>query len=122
LDKAVKNPNIGKDLSNSDKVELGGTSSGAPNGWEPDNSTNEGKLSVSDRRSINSLREQIRSHEEKLVAYRRNPEAFDNQGYLKNAPNDKIRQRIIDGRIRHLEQEIKTFQKNINQINNTKGQ
>lgn len=35
LDKAVKNPNLGKDLSNSDKVELGGTSSGAPNGWRP---------------------------------------------------------------------------------------
>ncbi|ETT03587.1 hypothetical protein [Providencia alcalifaciens] len=122
LDKAAKNPNLGKDLSNSDKVELGGTSSGAPNGWGPDNSTNEEKLSVSDRRSINSLREQIRSHEEKLVAYRRNPESFDNQGHLKNAPNDIVRQRIIDGRIRHLEQEIKTFQKNINQINNTKGQ
>lgn len=28
LDKAAKNPNLGKDLSNSDKVELGGTSSG----------------------------------------------------------------------------------------------
>lgn len=35
LDKAAKNPNVGKDLSNSNKVELGGTSSGAPNGWEP---------------------------------------------------------------------------------------
>ncbi|CAG9416141.1 hypothetical protein NVI2019_PEGOAJLN_01317 [Providencia alcalifaciens] len=35
LDKAAKNPNLGKDLSNSDKVELGGTSSGAPNGWGP---------------------------------------------------------------------------------------
>jgi hypothetical protein len=35
LDKAAKDPNLGKDLSNSDKVELGGTSSGAPNGWGP---------------------------------------------------------------------------------------
>lgn len=35
LDKAAKNPNLGKDLSNSDKVELGGTGSGTPDGWGP---------------------------------------------------------------------------------------
>lgn len=36
LDKAAKDPNLGKELSNSDKVELGGTGSGTPDGWEPE--------------------------------------------------------------------------------------
>nr|WP_282667066.1 adhesin [Providencia rustigianii] len=36
LDKGAKNPNLGKDLSNSDKVELGGTGSGTPDGWGPE--------------------------------------------------------------------------------------
>ncbi|HGV3503237.1 hypothetical protein ABN239_09090 [Providencia vermicola] len=36
LDKAAKNPNVGKELSNSDKVEVGGSGAGGPEGWEPD--------------------------------------------------------------------------------------
>nr|WP_282550463.1 hypothetical protein [Providencia heimbachae] len=55
-------------------------------------------------------------HEEKLTAYKRNPDAFDNLGHLKNAPNTIARQKIIDGRIRHWEHEIKIFKENINKI------
>lgn len=116
IDKAAKNPNVGMELSDSDRIALGGTGSGSPDGWEPDNN-----VSTSDRRSIQSLRGQVRLHKEKLAAYRRNPDAFDNQGHLKNAPNNTVRQRIIDGRIKHLEKEIKTFEKNINEIKNGKG-
>ncbi|AXH64620.1 MULTISPECIES: hypothetical protein [Providencia] len=36
LDKTAKNPNVGKELSNSDKVEAGGSGAGGPEGWEPD--------------------------------------------------------------------------------------
>ncbi|WP_272676535.1 hypothetical protein ACLI07_07410 [Providencia huaxiensis] len=36
LDKTAKNPNVGKELSNSDKVEVGGSGAGGPEGWEPD--------------------------------------------------------------------------------------
>ncbi|MEX9882926.1 hypothetical protein AB7X05_15140 [Providencia rettgeri] len=36
LDKAAKNSNVGKELSNSDKVEVGGSKAGGPEGWEPD--------------------------------------------------------------------------------------
>lgn len=36
IDKAAKNPNVGKELSNSDKVEVGGSKAGGPEGWEPD--------------------------------------------------------------------------------------
>ena len=117
LDKKDKKTNVGKDLSNSDKVELGGAGSGIPPEWDPDDSNNSDRqLSISDRRSVHSLREQVRLHEEKLTAYKRNPDAFDNLGHLKNAPNTIARQKIIDGRIRHLEHEIKIFKENINKI------
>nr|WP_255467577.1 MULTISPECIES: VENN motif pre-toxin domain-containing protein [unclassified Pantoea] len=33
-------PNIGKDLSDADKAELGGTGSGTPGGWEPQDEEN----------------------------------------------------------------------------------
>lgn len=58
----------------------------------------------------------IKEREEKLDAYKRDPEAFDNKGILENAPNDEVRQRIIDGRMRHLENEIRTFRDNIDKI------
>lgn len=120
---ADSTPNIGKDLTDADKAELGGTGSGTPGGWGPEDeeSARDKKLSTSDKRSIKSLEEQIKAHEEKLAAYKRNPDAFDNQGHLKNAPSDAVRQRIIEGRIRHLENEIKTFNKNIHEIKNGKG-
>ena len=39
---------------------------------------------------------------------------FDNKGFLKNALNDAIRQKIIQSQINHLNQEIQTFQNSIN--------
>jgi hypothetical protein len=64
-------------------------------------------------RAIRSLRDRIAEHLRKLEEYRANPDAFDNQGFLRNAPSEAIRQRIIEGRIRHLEHEIETFRQNI---------
>jgi hypothetical protein len=49
-------------------------------------------------------------------AYRKNPDAFDNEGILQNAPNDAVRQRIIEGRIRHLEREIRGFQQQLDKL------
>ncbi|MBT0722815.1 hypothetical protein HGT70_16265 [Rosenbergiella collisarenosi] len=122
-DRNVNQPNIGKDLTDAEKAELGGSGSGSPGGWGPKDEQNarDKNLSSSDQRSIKSLEEQIRVHEEKLEAYKKNPDSFDNKGHLQNAPNDAVRQRIIDGRIKHLEQEIRTFQKNINEIRAGKG-
>lgn len=76
------------------------------------------KLSSSDQRAVDSYERLISEHEAKLEAYKRDPYSFDNKGILKNAPNDEIRQRIINGRIAHLEQEIKTFRENIYKIYN----
>jgi len=74
------------------------------------------QLSQSQHKAINSLTERAAEHQKKLADYMNNPDAFDNQGVLKNAPTPEIRQKIIDGRIRHLQQEIKVFQDQIDQI------
>jgi hypothetical protein len=99
-----------------------GTSPSAP-GMEPDgnnqnskNSNNARNLTKKEQKSLNSYQKQIYEHQEKLREYKANPNLFDNKGYLKNAPNESIRQRIIEKRIQHLENEIKTLQRNIDKI------
>ena len=73
------------------------------------------------QKSIDSLQKQIDSHKEKLRRFKENPDAFDNKEFLKNAPSEEIRQKIIEGRIKHLETEISNFQKAINEILNGGG-
>lgn len=67
-------------------------------------------------RATRGLQRQIRAHRQKLRNYRRNPDKFDNKGFLKNAPNDAVRKNIIEKRIRHLEREIKAFEDAIKRI------
>ena len=76
------------------------------------------RLAVSDRRAILSHEKQIAEHQFKLDAYRRNPYNNDNKGFLKNAQSEEIKRRIIDGRIRHLQKEIKNSQQEIEDIFN----
>jgi len=76
------------------------------------------QLTPSQLKSINSLQKQIKTHQSKLAAYKKNPMKFDNNSYLKNAPNEAARQRIIQSRIKHLEKEIQTFKGNIIKILN----
>lgn len=73
-------------------------------------------LTAAEQRSVASLQRQVTAHTEKLEAYRANPDAFDNLGYLERAPSPQIRQRIIDGRINHLETEINGFQNQIDKL------
>ena len=73
-------------------------------------------LIASEQRAITSLQRNIAEHTEKLAAYRANPDAYDNLGYLQRAPSPEIRQRIIDGRINHLETEIRGWQDQIDKI------
>ena len=65
------------------------------------------------QRGIDSLRQRIAEHERKLAEYLKDPDAFDNKGFLKNA-SPELRKKIIDARARHLRHEIETFKKNIN--------
>ena len=70
-------------------------------------------LTKAQLKSISSLESQIAKHQTKLAEYIKDPMKFDNKGFLKNAPNDAVRQKIIQSRINHLNQEIQTFQNNI---------
>ena len=81
---------------------------------EDDNKFKENKQET--QKSINSLKQRINEHQVKLDEYKQNPYKFDNKELLKNAPNDKIRDRIINGRIKHLENEIKAFEKQIKKL------
>jgi len=64
-------------------------------------------------KAIRSLEHNIAEHEKKLADYIANPDAFDNRGFLQNAPNEEIRQSIIQGRINHLQNEINTWRQRI---------
>ncbi len=57
-------------------------------------------------------------HIDKLEKYKQDPLKYDNLGLLKNAPNEQIKQKIIQSRIAHLEKEIQTFYNNIVKIIN----
>ena len=69
-------------------------------------------------KSISSLENQIAKHQSKLAEFIKDPMKFDNKGFLKNASNDAVRQKIIQSQINHLNKEIQTFQKNIQKILN----
>ncbi len=73
-------------------------------------------LTPEEARSVRSLDRQAEAHRAKLAAYRADPAAFDHRGLLASAANDEVRARIVAGRVRHLENEIATFQKNLDKI------
>ena len=52
-------------------------------------------------------------HIDKLEKYKQNPMKYDNKGFLKNAPTEQVKQKIMNTRITHLEKEIQTFYNNI---------
>jgi len=73
-------------------------------------------LTTAEQRAVNSLQAQLNAHVTKLENYRANPYANDNRGILQNARTPEIAQSIISGRVRHLENEMKGFQNQIDQI------
>ncbi|WP_213453181.1 hypothetical protein [Rhizomonospora bruguierae] len=75
-----------------------------------------GELTPEQLKSIRSLEARVAEHQAKLEAYKADPWAYDNQGLLERAPNDEVRQRIINGRINHLEKEIGGFQKQVDNL------
>lgn len=72
-------------------------------------------------RSKRSYEELLAEHQQKLADYIRDPYAFDNQGLLRNAPNDAIRQSIIQGRIQALQKQIGKHIGEIAKINDALG-
>ena len=65
------------------------------------------------------LLRKIEEHKRKLADYLNDPDAYDNKGILKNA-SPEIRQRIIEGRARHLQGEIDAFEKGLERMLNGK--
>ena len=72
-------------------------------------------------KSISSLEARIAEHQAKIAAYKRNPDAFDPKGFLENAPTPEIREQIIRGRIKHLETEVRGWQKQIEDLRKEMG-
>lgn len=77
------------------------------------------KLSKKNYKAAKSQYKQMTEHINKLEKYKANPLKYDNKGHLAKAPNDAIRKNIIEGRVNHLESQIKTFYDNIVRILNT---
>ena len=57
-------------------------------------------------RSEASYEQLIAEHEQKLADFKADPMAHDNEGRLRNAPSDEIRQKIIEGRAKALEGQL----------------
>ena len=79
------------------------------------------QLSEEAVKSIRSLEDRLAEHQSKLEAYKKNPDAFDNKGFLKDAPSQAVRERIIQERVNHLEQEIQNFQQHIERLRGGSG-
>ena len=71
---------------------------------------------ASEVRAVRSLSKEAAEHRAKLAAYMAEPDAHDNLRLLANAPTAEVRQSIIAGRVRHLEREIATFERQIAQL------
>jgi RHS repeat-associated protein len=69
-------------------------------------------------KSKNSFQNLIEEHQKKLKDYLSNPDAFDNQGLLANAPTPEIRQKIIEGRANALRKQIDKQTGELQKINN----
>ncbi|MCU1644951.1 MAG: hypothetical protein JWN03_5226 [Nocardia sp.] len=81
-----------------------------------------GSLTPSQEKSIRSLEARAKEHQEKLDEYRADPWGHDNQGILeKNKDNPDVVQKIINSRIKHLEQEINEFKKQADDIRKGAG-
>jgi len=79
------------------------------------------QLSANALKKIRSFERLIRKHEKKLADYIKDPSKYDNQGILKNAKNPEMKQKIIESRIRHLQNEINNWRKQIEQIKKNGG-
>ncbi|WP_141699280.1 hypothetical protein [Candidatus Thiosymbion oneisti] len=68
------------------------------------------------KKAAKSEEKLIREHEKKLDDYRRSPEKHDNRGTYRNAPNEEIRKKVYEGRIRELEKQINRHKKELKKL------
>ena len=67
-------------------------------------------------KSKKSYEKLIKEHQQKLDDYIKNPNAYDNQKLLQNAPSEQIRQQIINNRIKVLQNQINKQQSELDKI------
>lgn len=67
--------------------------------------------------TIKGLDDQITSHTKKLDDFIKNPDAFDNKGFLKNA-YPELREEIINSRVKSLQGQIDNFKDQKDEITN----
>lgn len=72
-------------------------------------------------KSKKSYEDLLKEHEKKLADYKADPWKYDNKDLLKNAPNDNIRQKIIEGRIKELTDQINKHKGELEKINEALG-
>lgn len=77
------------------------------------------QLSASEIRAIRGLEKQIKEHLANLKDYRSNPDAFDNKGMLSKVSHE-ARSKIVDSRIRSVENQTNTFKNDIKNIKSGK--
>lgn len=98
------------------------TTSGGQRGRKPtikeDIEAAKHRLPRSQYKAARSLYKRMAEHVDKLQKYRQNPSRYDNEGLLRNAPNDQVRQQIMQTRITKLERQIEGFYKEIYKIIN----
>lgn len=80
-----------------------------PNREQPPKNNFENESNDNIRKRIRGEEKQAKIHEKKVEDYKKNPDAHDNKGYLKNAPNTQERERRYNRRIEILENQIKGF-------------
>ncbi|WP_152558780.1 hypothetical protein [Endozoicomonas numazuensis] len=73
------------------------------------------QFTPSQERAIRGLEEQIAKHEKKLKDFKANPDKYDNKEFLKNA-EPELREKIIKSRVRSLEKQIETFNRDVEAI------
>lgn len=74
-------------------------------------------LTKEDAKKIVSMEDRAAEHRAKLEAYRRDPEGNDDKGILKGK-TPEVRERIINGRIKHLQDEINAWDKQVRDLRN----
>lgn len=65
------------------------------------------------KKGAKSTAQQVIKHKIKLAEYLKNPDKYDNKGFLKNAKTTAERNNIIKTRADHLRDEIKMFEESI---------
>lgn len=67
-------------------------------------------------KAIKSEKDLIKEHQQKLADYKRDPLKFDNKDTLKNAKDAETYNKIIQGRVKKLENDIRKHERELEKL------